>query len=60
MNVVWFVCAQEIVGSVSVCCQMDTSEQSGRSPGPPVGIILHPPALMPPRVSGKKRMTIFR
>lgn len=52
--------AQETLGSVRVCYQMDTRELSGRSPGRPVGIILHLPALMPPRVSGKKRMTNFR
>lgn len=60
MIVLWLVPAQETLGSVSACCRTDTSERSGRSPGRPVGIILHLPALMPPHVSGKKRMTIFR
>lgn len=60
MNVVCVVSAQETLGSVNVCCQMDTSGLSGRSPGRPVEIILHLPALMPPRVSGRKRTTIFK
>ncbi|TTL41554.1 putative cytosolic iron-sulfur protein assembly protein ciao1 [Bagarius yarrelli] len=48
------------VGTVSACCQMDTREPSEKSPGHPVEIIWHPPASMPPPVSGKKLMATFR